>query len=228
MKKAIIWWLFSIMVACAAIVGLIQYGDNDILNLILLLLLLLSLLGGGSKATVTTVKAKRSGQASEEKWLNEHHWEKNVSAQYKNWSLYVNNPSEEVAIFHRNSGKSQPDRLIGFKNVKESGIYQEATKGKNTVRLVVQFMNGKPYVMPVTDKPLAPDNPELQRALEFAKKVNDLFSAMASGNAMGNGYGKRYVIAKCYNCGQLLRGEAGKSGWCPKCKAAVQMPKLIL
>ena len=76
MKKAIIWWLFSIVVACAAIVGLIQYGDNDILNLILLLLLLLSLLGGGLKATVTTVKSKRSGQASEEKWLNEHHWEK--------------------------------------------------------------------------------------------------------------------------------------------------------
>ena len=102
MKKAIIWWLFSIVVACAAIVGLIQYGDNDILNLILLLLLLLSLLGGGSKATVTTVKAKRSGQASEEKWLNEHHWEKNVSAQYKNWSL--SNQSSETLVFSRKIG----------------------------------------------------------------------------------------------------------------------------
>lgn len=228
MKKATGWWVVSIVVACAAIVGLIRYGENETLGIILLILLILSLLGGGSKATVTTVKAKRSGQSSEDKWLSEHHWDKNVSVGYKHWSLYVNNPSEEVAIFHRNTGKGQPDRIIGFRDVREAGLYQESVKGKGTVRLVVQLVNGKPYVMPVTDKPLPPNDPELQRALEFAKKVNDLFSAMASGNAMVGGTGKRYVIAKCYNCGQLLRGEAGRSGWCPKCKAAVQMPNLTI
>lgn len=225
MKKAAFFWILSIVLVVVAVFGLLWSGGPGGLGILFLVLLFLALFGGGTTSIITTVRAAGSGDSSE-KWLEDHQWNNTIPLKYDNWSLYFNNQTREVAVFDRRASKKEPDRILAFKDIADSELSQETVKGKTSIQLVIEFVSGQPYAMVVTGKPLPPDSPELQGALAFAKKVNELLSMMAFENAAGTETGKRYVIAKCYNCGQLLHGEAGKTGWCPKCKADIQMPAI--
>lgn len=225
LKKAVFFWIISVVLVVAAVFGLLLSGGNGILGILFLALLFLALFGGGITATITTLRAAGGGDASE-KWLEANQWEKPLSLKYDNLSLYFNNQSGELAIFDRRESKKAPARILAYQEITNSGVYQENAKGNSSIQLVIQLVSGEPYVIAVTNGTPPSDSPEVQAALAFAKKVNELLSMMAYENAAGVEPGKRYLIAKCYNCGQLLHGEAGKSGWCPKCKVDVQMPEL--
>lgn len=225
LKKAVFFWIMSVVLAAAAVVGLLLSGGDGIWGILFLALLFLSLFGGGTTATITTLRAA-GGKDASEKWLDANQWEKPLSLKHGSLSLYFNNQTGELAIFDRRESKKAPARILAYQEITNSGVYQENAKGKSSVQLVIQLVSGEPYVIAVTDGTPPPDSPEVQSALAFSKKVNELLSMMAFENAAGVEPGKRYLIAKCYNCGQLLHGEAGKSGWCPKCKADVRMPEL--
>lgn len=225
LKKAVFFWMISVVLVVAAVFGLLLSGGDGVLGILFLVLLFLALFGGGAAATVTTLRAS-GGEDGSEKWLKANQWDKPLSLKHDSLSLYFNNQAGELAIFDRRESKKAPARILAYQEITNSGVYQENAKGKSSVQLVIQLVSGEPYVIAVTDGPLSSDSPELQAALAFAKKVNELLSMMAFENAAGVEPGKRYLIAKCHNCGQLLHGEAGKSGWCPKCKADVRMPEL--
>lgn len=216
---SIILWL-GVLVVLGSILG--GYQEDTLATAIVILLLLLA---GGAGSTAATVRGARGGTASWNAWLEANGWSQEVSTSYGALAIYINNGARQLAVFRR--GSRQPERVLSFNEIAGCGAYQESVGQKSAVYLAVQLVNGQPYVIPVTDRPLPPDSPELMAALAFAKRVNDLLNALAQGAGTGTAQGeagKRYVVAKCYNCGQLLHGEAGRSGWCPKCEAAVQMP----
>lgn len=223
MGKIILRWVVFILVV-AIVLGVIAFLSNsDSGGVFWLVVLLLSIVGSGSWATTSTIKIYHQTKDAGNRWLEENHWDKRTSLQYRRWQVYVNNATQEVAVFSTANSTKQPERVFHFRDIKGADLYQEDVKGKRSVRVVIQLMDGQPYAVAVTDRPLPPDSPELQQALAFAKRVNELFAMLANGN-LASAAGKPYVIAKCYNCGQLLRGEAGRSGWCPKCDARIQMP----
>lgn len=226
MLKIILNWIATIVVVILALAAMTAIFGANTGGIIWIILFLLLVFGGGTYATTETVKVYRCRQGAENRWLDSHRWDKSTSLIYRGWRIYVNNPTQEVAIFNANSGAAHPDKIFRFRDIKSADVYQENIKGKNSVHVVIQMIDGKPYAMAVTNRPLPPNSPELQQALSFAKKVNELFSVIAGGNVAGAASGKAFVIAKCFNCGQLLRGEPGRVGWCPKCDAHLQMPTI--
>ena len=217
---SLILWL-GVLVVLGSILG--GYQKDTLVVAIIVQLLLLA---GGIGATTATVHGARSGTASWSAWLEANGWGQAVSTSCRALAIYINNAARQLAIFRQ--GTKEPERVLSFDNIAGCELYQQSMKEKSTVQLTIQLVNGQPYVIPVTDRPLPPDSPELAEALAFAKRVNDLLNSMAQGaGGVQGGAGKRYVVAKCYNCGQLLHGEAGRSGWCPKCDAAVRMPDYV-
>lgn len=225
MGKIVLRWIAAIFFVLIVLVGLAFLFDDDSGGWIWTIILILSILGSGSWATTSTIKVYHQNKDAGGEWLDAHGWDKSTSLEYRGWRIYVNNPTQEIAIFNTENSTKQPDRVFRFNDIKGADLYQEDVKGKSNVRVVIQMVDGKPYAMTVTNHPLPPNSPELQQALAFARKVNELFAMLASGNGVSGASGKIYVIAKCYNCGQLVRGEAGRSGWCPKCDASIKMPE---
>ena len=224
MGKVILRWIAAIFIVLFVLYLSAVLADDDSGGVLWLIILFLSILVSGSWATSGTVKVYHQNKDAGSGWLDSHGWDKSTSLEYRGWKLYVNNHTQEVAIFNTSNSTKQPDKVLRFGDIRGAGLYQENIKGKSNVRVVIQMIDGKPYAMAVTNRPLSPTSPELQQALAFARRVNELFSMIATGNVAGSASGKIYVIAKCYNCGQLLRGEAGRAGWCPKCDANIRMP----
>ena len=225
MGKIILRWVATVFFVLVVLCIIAFLSDENSGGLFWLIVLLLSILGSGSWATTSTIHIYHQNRDAGNEWLDANGWDKNTSLEYRGWRVYVNNPTQEVAVFNTANSTKQPDRVFRFGDIKGTDLYQEDVKGKSSVRVVIQMVDGKPYAMTVTNRPLPPNSPELQQALAFAKRVNDLFAMLAAGNGGSGSPGKIYVIAKCYNCGQLVRGEAGRSGWCPKCDANIKMPE---
>lgn len=227
MWKVIRRWVAAIFIVLFVLYLSAILADDDSGGVVWLIILFLSILVSGSWATSGTVKGYRQSKDAGSSWMDSHGWDKSTSLEYRGWRLYVNNPTQEVAIFNTANSTKQPDKVLRFGDIRGADLYQEKNvKGKSNVRVVIQMIDGTPYAIAVTNRPLSPNSPELQQALAFARRVNELFSMIATGNVAGSASGKIYVIAKCYNCGQLLRGEPGRVGWCPKCDAHLQMPTI--
>ena len=167
MKKAVFFWIISVVLVVAAVFGLLLSGGNGILGILFLALLFLALFGGGITATITTLRAAGGGDASE-KWLEANQWEKPLSLKYDNLSLYFNNQSGELAIFDRRESKKAPARILAYQEITNSGVYQENAKGNSSIQLVIQLVSGEPYVIAVTNGTPPSDSPEVQAALAFA------------------------------------------------------------
>ena len=214
---SLILWLGAVVILGSILSG----GQEDTMAAAIVILVLL--LAGGAGTTTVTIRGARHSSNPWAAWLEANGWSQEVSTSYGALAIFINNAARQLAIFRQ--GSKEPERVLSFDDIAGCGVYQQSVKGKSAVQLTVQLVNGQPYVIPVSDRPLPPDSPELMGDLTFAKRVNELLNSIAQGvGATPDATGKRYVVAKCYNCGQLLHGEAGRSGWCPKCDAAVRMP----
>ena len=195
--------------------GVVLFAAEYILWWAIILLFLFGLGGRwiyiGGRETAATV--------SSDEWITTHNWEDAPQLSYGRWDVYTNNRTQEVAIFN---GQKSPDKLVDFKSIRGAEIQQKDEKKGRQIRFVIQFENGSPYIMPVTDGPIPANSQEYKLALAFAEQLNELIRLVHQANTSTDAV--RKVIAKCPHCGQLIRGNAGQKGWCSRCDGEMRLP----
>lgn len=221
--------LIVALLGWAFITGLLtSYGlETEVAAVVSLIILILLGTGTNSVAKRRKFAAVSTKKENINHWLIENNWDtSSMRLCNKYWNVCTNPQKEELAFFKMSTQCREPDKLMGFRSIKRADMYQDGSRGKASVRLVIQFTgpDQRPYVVPVTDGAVSLNDPEFQQALDFAKRLNDLIESIQNGQMQRGARTSSAVVVKCFNCGQLVKGIPGQKGWCPKCDTDMLIP----